>query len=140
MFLIDTNSLRSCSAQTTINQIENLIHLNNKDSINIVAYFPCLKLSTSFSSPSSLTYNIHSYDTQLFELSNILNFTVANLGLHEQHLSSDKIHINSKHQHLVQDGILNYFEQLTPVPPSLLLSPRLNRRCEAAVLEGLLLF
>ncbi|CAF4321458.1 unnamed protein product, partial [Adineta steineri] len=46
--------------------------------------------------------------------------------------------ISSKH--LVRDGILNYFEQLAHIPPPLLLSPRLNRRSEAAVLEGLLLF
>jgi hypothetical protein len=140
MLLVGTNSIRSSRTPIIIDQIENLIHLlrhlhphlNSKDSINIVATFPCLKTSTFCRSYSSLTDNILLYNTQLLALSTILNFTVVNLGLEQHHLSPDNIHISCQHQHLVQDGIFNYFHQLIPISISLS-TPPVNRRSNEAV-------
>lgn len=140
MLLIGTNSVRAYPAPTIINHIEHLIqqlrrlhpHLHSKDSITIIATFPCAKTSALFPSYSSLSRNIQLYNTQLLTLSTTLNFTVLNFGLEERHLSPDNIHIHHKYQHLVKDGIFNYFHQLAAVTPAVP-TPPLNSRSKEAV-------
>ena len=128
LLLIGTNSIRSFNASQVIHQVQTFIsllrtlhpHLTATNSITVVAAFACLKTSFIFPTGSLLQENIRSYNEQLVNLSQRLNFTLIDFDVQEFHLRHDLIHLHSDYDDLVENSICNYFEKLSRqslVPP-----------------------
>ena len=121
MILVGTNSIRYVDAAEIILQVSYNVdylhrtypHLNRKDNICIVSTFPCLNISQSFPSTSSLSSNISLYNSELKKLSTNLNFTVIDFPVDFQHLSSDGMHLHFNHRHLILQSVQQYFGNLS---------------------------
>ena len=120
LFLIGTNSIRQIPALQIMQQIEEIIelirfhhpHLNKKHDISIVTTFPCYKVSSRFSSPSSLMNNIISYNENLKQLSDRMRFSYVDFKVTDSLLSHDQMHLSSSHQHFLSNAIITYLHDL----------------------------
>ena len=121
ILLIGTNSARSIPFTQMIQQVSDLIsllrhqqpHLSSTQSITIISTFPCFKPSNAFPTQSLLSNNIPSFNTQLFSLSNNLNFSFLDLNITAESLSFDKMHIHPRYHHLLLDRISTYINHLS---------------------------
>jgi hypothetical protein len=57
--------------------------------------------------------NIAQYNAELINLSIQLNFTIVDFRVMDHHIGVDRMHRDSKHETLVQNTILGYFEYLS---------------------------
>ena len=120
LLLIGTNSVRNSLALNIIDQVENFIslvrshhtHLTRKSTISIVSVFPCSKPSSSFPLNSLLSSNIHNYNQLLKDLSLRKNFSVTDLPITPEHLSSDGMHVHYNYLSLLTTSIRYYFDEI----------------------------
>ena len=126
MLLVGTNSLRYVDATQAVQQAAHTIdyihqhhsHLNQKQSIPIVATFPCYKTTSTFPTPFSLLANIQIYNEALNSLSSTLNFTFIDFQIMDFHLAAYHMHLHSHHRRLISNSITNYFDALPQQPVS----------------------
>lgn len=121
MFIIGTNSVRCTPAAVVATQITHAIsllrshhsHLSDKQCINIVPCFPCLKPIYPLHTSQSLSLNIAHYNSMLVDLATELNFTLVDFYVTEHHLGPDRMHFSRQHRNLVQTSIQNYVAYLS---------------------------
>ena len=138
--LIGTNSIRSTPALQILTQVENVVdlirihyqHFLQKRNITIACVFPCLKVSTSFPSHSSLLQNIITYNTGLYDLSIRKDFTVVDLNITEAHLDADAMHLHHSHQHFLFANIRTFLDTFT-FSQQLDKPPKSHHRSKAAI-------
>ena len=120
LFLIGTNSVRKALALNIIDQLENTIclvrshhtQLIHNSSISIVSVFPCSKPKSLFLLNSLLSSNISNYNQLLKDLSLRQNFSVVDLPITHEYLSSDGMHIHYNYLSFLSTTICHYFDEL----------------------------
>ena len=125
IFLIDTNSIRQFPAATIVHQVEVVIdqlqlqhtHLNSKTTISIIPAFPCYKLSSSFRTSKSLSFNIEQYNQYLHQLSIRKSFSILTVPILPNQLSHDGMHIHVNNISNVYTTILHQIENSLRSPP-----------------------
>ncbi|CAF2002180.1 unnamed protein product [Rotaria magnacalcarata] len=127
MLLVGTNPVRCDPASSIITHIKTIIiflcstypHLSGKHCINIVPCFPCFKPFYPLNTYHSLLNNIAQYNSQLFDLSITLNFTIVNFNVMDHHIGPDRMHLDYKYSTIVKNSIVDYeylSSTLTPLP------------------------
>lgn len=121
MFLLGTNSVRSISSSTMIDQVINIVYflrenypsLSCPDAITFILVFPCYKPSNTYNTTSSLLNNITNFNERLNTLSRILNFSTLDLQVNAESLSSDHMHIHGRNQRIMATLLSQYIDRLS---------------------------
>lgn len=128
VFLIGTNSVRQFPAFTLLSQVEVVLdhlhsqhpHLNTKTNIYIIPAFPCLKVSSSFGTQESLSFNIAHYNHYLHQLSIRKNFSILPVPILPNQLSPDGMHIHVNYIPHFYATIQQHIKNLVRLPPPIL--------------------
>ena len=140
VLLLGINSIRCLSSWTIIEQVEYIInlirithpHLSAKNHIHIGLVFPCNKLSSKYPTIEVLHYNINHFNHLLKLLARRVNFSIMDLRISDNQLSSDQIHLNKEGRDELLQRIILYCDDLftttSLVPPNSYRSPEAIRR------------
>ncbi len=120
ILLIGTNSVRNLPALQIIETVENIInmirtdhvHLINKQDVTVALTFPCNKTSFYYPTIEQLRHNIDSYNHHLKLLAERKHFSTVDLGITEQHLHTDLMHIQNQYQDDLWEKIILYCDTL----------------------------
>lgn len=121
LFLVGTNSVRIVPAQDIIDQVEQVVvfvqqnfpELHQPGRITITLAFPCFKTSGLFRYPSDLMFNINLYNKKLKSLADRMNFDILDLPIFNNHLASDRMHVDVRFNDLIYNPIFHHFEKLS---------------------------
>lgn len=121
-FLVGINSIRITQAKQIVHEIKDIIlrlkytfpHLNYSGGITISLSFPCFKTSKRFSTKTSLSSNIHSFNRRLILLSKEIAFQTLDFHINHDDLAHDNMHLRSYSYHRLFRSIIFYFTKLFP--------------------------